>query len=110
MVRIKHTACPRVRLEIVPMASAVETKVPSGRREVSPDPSSSRSVDDSGDRKSRFGSFDEVSSDSEESSQMKVAVTPAAAGITYDFGISAMGKARITSLESNACYFLRGYC
>lgn len=43
--------------------------------------------------------------ESEESSWMKVAAVTAVAGITYDFRLYAVGKARIRSLESWTCYF-----
>jgi hypothetical protein len=32
-----------------------------------------------------------------------------AAGITYDFGVSSVMKARIGSMENYACYFPKGY-
>jgi hypothetical protein len=49
-----------------------------------------------------------MSCESDESSHAKVAT--AAAGIAFDFGLSNVGKACITSLETCACYFPKGYC
>jgi hypothetical protein len=110
MVHIIHTAHPKVRSKIAAMVSTDETELLSRRREMSPDPSLSRSLDDSGDRESHSGSSGGTTSDSDESSRTKVAAAAAAVGITYDFGISAVGKACITSLECNTCYFPWGYC
>jgi hypothetical protein len=106
MVHIIHSARPKVRSKIAAMVSTDETELLSRRREMSPDPSLSRSLDDSGDHESRSGSSGGTASDSDESSRTKVAV---AVGITYDFGISAVGKACITSLECNTRYFPWGY-
>jgi hypothetical protein len=92
------------------MASGDEMEVPSQRREVLPNISSSRSPADSRECKSRSGGSGDTTSDSNESSRTKVAVVTATTGITYDFRLSAVGKERITSLETYALYFSRGYC
>jgi hypothetical protein len=110
MVRIKHTAHPKVLPETTPMASIDETEVPLQRMEGSPDASSSWSLDDSDDCESWSEGSGDTTCESDDSSHAKVAVAAAAVGITFDFVLSNMGKARITSLETCACYFLKGYC
>jgi hypothetical protein len=105
MVRIKHTAHPKVLPKTASMVSGDEMEVPSQRREVLPNISSSWSLDDSGECKSRSGGSGDTTSDSNGSSHMKVVVVAATAGITYDFRLSAVGKERITSLEIYALYF-----
>jgi hypothetical protein len=47
-------------------------------------------------------------SESDALGHVKVAV--AAAGIAFDFGVSNVGKTCVTSLETNVCYFPKGYC
>jgi hypothetical protein len=70
--------------------------------------SSSRSLYDSDDCESQSGNFEDTTSESDESERAKVAATTAAGGITFDFGLSNMGKACVTSLETYTHYFLKG--
>jgi hypothetical protein len=93
-----------VHSKIASMAFADEIEVPLGWREVSPDLSSSQSLDGSGDYESRSGSSRGTTSDFDGSNRTKVAAAAAASGITYDFEFSGMGKAHITSLESHTRY------
>jgi hypothetical protein len=101
MVRIKNISRPRVVL----MALEDETEVPPRETEASPDASPSSADGSAGGCESRFGGSDSEASESEESSETKVA-----AGITFDLGPSSVKKARIASLESCAHYFPRGHC
>jgi uncharacterized cupin superfamily protein len=110
MAHIKHTSRPRVLPETAPMAFDNETEVPSRQMEGLPDASSWRSPDDSNDCESRFGGSGDAACKSDNSSRAKVDATAATAGITFDFGLSTVGKSRITSMETCTCYFLKGYC
>jgi hypothetical protein len=110
MVRIKHIAHPRVLPEPLPMDSNDEMVVPSSEMKGPPDTSSSPSPDDSKDYESRSGDSGSTTFESDESSWTKVAAAAAVVGIVYDFGLSTIGKARITFLESCVHYFPWGYC
>jgi hypothetical protein len=58
---------------------------------------------------SSSGGSEDATSESDESGRLKVAVVAVAMGITFNFGVSDVGKARFTSLETNARYFPKGY-
>jgi hypothetical protein len=113
MVRIKHTAHPiniRVTLEIESMAADEALEASAPRREASTEVTSSRSLEDSDDCKSRSNGSEDTESTSDDSERAKVVVTAAAAGITFDFEASCVGKVHITSMENNSRYFPKGYC
>jgi hypothetical protein len=109
MVRIKHTAHPintRVSFKTESMSSdeALEVALPQG--EALHEVTSSKSLEDSDDCKSRSGDYGDTESTSDDSEHVKVA---AAVGITFDFGVSDVGKAHIMSMENNTRYILKGY-
>jgi hypothetical protein len=62
------------------------------------------------DSKSRSGGSDDTSSKSGSSKRVKVTMANAAAKITFDFGVSNVGKTRVVAMESHTRYFLKGYC
>jgi hypothetical protein len=113
MVRIKHTAHPiniRVPLETQSMASDEALEASAPRREASTKVTSSWSLEDSDDCESRSGGSEDTESASDDSERTKVVVAAAAAGITFNFEASCVGKAHITSMENNSRYFPKGYC
>jgi hypothetical protein len=59
------------------------------------------------ENRSEVSSDDEIAFDND--GRMKIAAEAALASISYNFGKSGITKARIASLESLACYFLKGY-
>jgi hypothetical protein len=109
MVRIKHTTRPinvRVPSELESIACDKALEASPSRMEASVEVTASWSVEVSDNHESRLGSSEEMESAFNDSKYTKVA---AAAGITFDFGASDIGKARIMSMENNAHYFLEGY-
>jgi hypothetical protein len=54
---------------------------------------------------SRSDNTEDIESASDDSERVKVVARAATAGITYDFGVSGVAKARVTSRENNARYF-----
>jgi hypothetical protein len=92
MVRIKYTAHPRVLLESAMMASGAETEVPSQWTYGSPDASSWHSPDNSSDCESRSGGSGDTACESDDSSHAKVAAAATTTGITFEFGMSTVGK------------------
>jgi uncharacterized protein with ATP-grasp and redox domains len=59
----------------------------------------------SDDCESRSGETEDTGPASDDSERMKVAAAAAIVGITFDFGVSSVLKAHITSMENNTCYF-----
>jgi hypothetical protein len=62
------------------------------------------SLDDYDDHESSSAGSEDTASESDEFGCEKVA-----AGIAFNFGLSNVGKTRITSLETDARYFVKGY-
>jgi hypothetical protein len=62
------------------------------------------------DSKSRSGGSNDTSSESGSSKRAKVAMANVATKITFDFGVSNVGKTRVVAMESHTRYFLKGYC
>jgi hypothetical protein len=106
MVCIKHIARPKVLSKPPVMAPGDEMVVPLQEVKESPTTSSSATSDGSEDCGGGSGSSGSNAFESDESGQMKVA---AAAGITFDFGLSTVKQTRIASMESCAQYFPWGY-
>jgi hypothetical protein len=57
---------------------------------------------------SRSDDTEDIESASDDSERVKVVARAAVAGITYDFGVSGVAKARVTSRENNTRYFPKG--
>jgi hypothetical protein len=112
MVRIKHTNHPidvRVPLESESLVSNETLEASALQKEASVEVTMSQSVEVSSDCGSQFDDSEEMESTSDDSERMKVAAVIATTRITFDLGISGVGKARITSMENNDCYFPKGY-
>jgi hypothetical protein len=60
--------------------------------------------------KSQSGDFRDSKTVSDNSRRLKVAAAATLARISYNFGQSTVTKTRLTSMESYAHYFLKGYC
>jgi hypothetical protein len=117
MVRIKQTAHPisnRVLPKPTNMASEDVAKVLSQQREDSVDAASSWSCDGSldtsdSDSKSQSSDSGDTASESDSSKHTKVVTADAAVGITFNFDVSNVGKARVIATETHARYFPKGY-
>jgi hypothetical protein len=119
MARIKHIAHPisdRALQEPKNMTSEDVLQALSQQREDSMNAASSRSHDDSlgdtSDSGSESWSCDskDTTSKSDSSKCMKVVAAVAAAGITFDFSISKVGRMHVVAMETHTRYFRKGYC
>jgi hypothetical protein len=74
-------------------------------------PSHDDSIVNTGDSDSESwsGGSNDTTYESDSSKWVKVAAATAATRITFDFGISNMGRARVVAMETHARYFLKGY-
>jgi hypothetical protein len=118
MVRIKHTThhiSDKALSELRNMAPEEVAEVLSQQREDFEDAASSLICDDSpndtsdsdNESESRSGGSDDTASESDSLKWAKVAAT-AVAGITFDFGVSNVGRTRVAAMETHARYFLKG--
>jgi hypothetical protein len=110
MVHIKFTTRPVnhvVSSEVESMAldEALETSMQ--QREASTEATSLLSAES--DNESWSGDLRDSEIASDNSGRLKGAVAAAAIGITYDFGLLGVTKARIGSMENYTHYFPKGY-
>jgi hypothetical protein len=87
-------------MESMASDEALEASTP--WEEVSAEATPSQSLEDYDDCESRSGGTEGIEFTSDDSQRVKVAAAAAVVGITFDFGASGVGKARITSMENNA--------
>jgi hypothetical protein len=92
------------------MASDEALEASASQKEALVEATTSRSAEVSDNYKSRSCNSEETESASDDLERVKVAAPATTAGITFDFGASGVRKARITSMENNTRYFLKGYC